>query len=62
MNSEDVINILKDNGASLVGIADITVLKKTFGFSKRELKKYPRAISIAVQLSDPIRNHLASVW
>jgi len=58
--SVEIKNDLKQKGASLVGIADITELKKTFGIKSSELRKYPRAISIGIRLSDDIINGIVN--
>ena len=54
ITSEEIRNCLISRDAALVGIADTSSLKKTFGISKKVLKQYPRAISIGVKLSDEI--------
>ncbi len=54
ITSEEIHNCLKTRDAALSGIADTSLLKKTFGLTKKELKKYPRAISIGVKLPDEI--------
>ena len=54
ITSEEIKQCLQTRGAAIAGIADTSYLKKTFGFSRKELKKYPRAVSIGVQLSDEI--------
>ncbi|MHA2358325.1 MAG: 4Fe-4S double cluster binding domain-containing protein [Candidatus Heimdallarchaeaceae archaeon] len=54
ITSEEIKISLKSQGASLVGIADTTILNRTFGLNRRKLKNYPRAISIGVKLSDDI--------
>ena len=59
ISSVEIKNDLNQKGASLVGIADITELKKTHGIRKREFRKYPRAISIGVRLSDDIIDGIA---
>ncbi|MHA1126421.1 MAG: hypothetical protein ACTSO7_02625 [Candidatus Heimdallarchaeota archaeon] len=47
---------LKTNGAAIVGIADIEGISETFEFEEKEFRKYSRAISIGVRLSDEIIN------
>ncbi|MHA1243043.1 MAG: 4Fe-4S double cluster binding domain-containing protein [Candidatus Heimdallarchaeota archaeon] len=47
---------LKGKGAAIVGIADIKTISETFGFEEKEFRKYSRAISIGVRLSDEIIN------
>ena len=54
ITAEEIKQCLKTRGAAIAGIADTSFLKKTFGFTQKELKKYPRAVSIGVQLSDEI--------
>ncbi len=41
-------------GASLVGVADLSLYNDVYGFSRTLLEKFPFAISIAVRLSDSI--------
>ena len=60
ISSEVIKNYLKEKGASIIGIADITELRRTHGFNKKELKKYPRAISIGIRLSDEIIEGIAA--
>ncbi len=59
ITSEEIKQCLKTRGAAIAGIADTSYLKKTFGLSRKELKKYPRAVSIGVQLSDEIINSIS---
>ncbi|MHA1219393.1 MAG: 4Fe-4S double cluster binding domain-containing protein [Candidatus Heimdallarchaeaceae archaeon] len=54
ITSEEIKQCLKTRGAAITGIADTSFLKKTFGLSRMELKEYPRAVSIGVELSDEI--------
>ena len=60
ITSEEIHHCLKTRDAAISGIADTNLLKQTFGLSKKELKKYPRAISIGVQLSDEIIDNIAN--
>ncbi|NHJ46485.1 MAG: epoxyqueuosine reductase [Asgard group archaeon] len=54
ISSSELKDSLLADGASIVGIADIENLDEFFGFEESEFKKYTRAISIGVQLSDEI--------
>lgn len=55
--SSDVIkDELIRKGASLIGIANIAELKRTHRIKRKELRKYSRAISIGIRLSDEIVN------
>jgi epoxyqueuosine reductase QueG len=54
ITSDEIHECLKTREAALSGIANTSYLKKTFGLSKKELKKYPKAISIGVKLLDEI--------
>lgn len=56
ISAKMIKNNLIADGATIVGIADISELKFSFGFKKSEFKKYTRAISIGVRLSDEIIN------
>ncbi|TET74270.1 MAG: epoxyqueuosine reductase [Candidatus Heimdallarchaeota archaeon] len=58
ITSEEIRLCLESRDAALAGIADTSYLNETFGFSKKELKKYPRAISIGIQLSDEIIDNI----
>ena len=65
MSSEDAFSVgikrnLKEKGASLVGIADISELKRTHGIKRKELEKYTKAISIGIHLSDEIIDGIAN--
>lgn len=53
-SQEEIKNLAKGLGATLVGVADLSLYQDDYGNAQPLLETFPRAISVAIRLSSPI--------